>query len=192
MKYPEVYDFFNSIVELPEEEWLIVEENIVKKSVKKGTMFLRPGDNASTFNLVLKGLLRLFYMDQNGNEYTKTFIRKNEIASPYAEMLQAIDSKVNIEALEDCEVIQFEYAFFKSLFDRHHCWNTLARKFSEKYFCLKEKKEYELLLLSAKERYDLFTVEFADLLDKIPQYQIASYLGITPVSLSRLLKNSKK
>lgn len=190
MKYQELYDFFNTYTQIPESEWTFMESHAQERKVKKGEIILKPGDSADTFCLIISGFMRMYYIDQKGNEYTKTFRSKYDIASPYAEMLQNIPSRIYIDALEDSTILFFKYKDFVKLYDRHICWNILGRKFAEKYFIVKEHREYEFLLLSAKERYECFCKDYQHLMHKIPQYQIASYLGITPVSLSRLLKNS--
>lgn len=188
MKYETIYQFLRTYADIPEQQWTILESLVQENSYKKGDILLRAGEDAQHFHLILDGFMRMYYLDSKGNEYTKTFRDKFDIASPYAEMLQGIASRIYIEALEDSKTISLKYSDFKNLFKQHGCWSTLARKFTEKYYMLKEHREYEFLLLSAKERYDNFCTEYQHIMHKIPQYQIASYLGITPVSLSRLLK----
>ncbi|MDA9793404.1 Crp/Fnr family transcriptional regulator [Bacteriovoracaceae bacterium] len=189
MKYTELYEFFNNIQHIPVLEWEHLISCTHEKNIRKGELILRAGDAADSFNLIISGFMRMFYIDPKGREYTKSFRNKFDVASPYAEMLQSIPSRIYIDALEDSKVLSLKYTEFVKLYDRHECWNTIGRKFAEKYFILKEHREYEFLLLTAKERYDCFCKDYADIIDKIPQYQIASFLGITPVSLSRILKD---
>ena len=79
----------------------------------------------------------------------------------------------------------------QKLYQRHPCWNELGRKIAENFFIVKEQREYEFLLLDAKARYLNFIHDYADLTERIPQYHIAAYLGITPVSLSRVINSTK-
>jgi CRP-like cAMP-binding protein len=76
--------------------------------------------------------------------------------------------------------------------ERNPCWNTIARKYVETLFIEKEKRERRLLSEDAATRYLSFQKDYPGLEDKIPQYQIASYLGITPVALSRIRKKLNK
>jgi CRP-like cAMP-binding protein len=192
MKYPKLYEFFQTYAPIPESEWEYLEQKVNTKKVKKGEIILKAGDKADTFNLILNGFMRMYYIDPKGNEFTKTFRTTNDVASPYVEMLQGIPSRIYIDALEDSTILSFKYADFVKLYERHDSWNTLGRKIAEKYFILKEHREYEFLTMTAKERYECFCKDYAHIMDKIPQFQIASYLGITPVSLSRLVKDIKK
>lgn len=79
---------------------------------------------------------------------------------------------------------------FESLYKRHRCWETLGRKLAEGLYIKKEMKERLLLMNTAEERYLQFLKEFPGLEKRVPQYHIASYLGITPVSLSRIRSSS--
>jgi CRP-like cAMP-binding protein len=76
-------------------------------------------------------------------------------------------------------------------YDRHACWERLGRKNAEQLVLIKEAREKELLLDSLEVRYQRFLQEFPGLADRIPQYHIASYLGVTDVALSRIRKKIK-
>ena len=89
-------------------------------------------------------------------------------------------------ALMDSELLVIRFRDFEALFDRHACWERVGRKIAEGMFISKERRERELLMLSAEERYRLFLGRYKHLEKRIPQYQIAAYLGITPVALSRI------
>lgn len=91
-----------------------------------------------------------------------------------------------IEALEDSVICEIQYKDWIKLKQEHVCWKELLILFLEKAFVIKEKREREFLLLSATERYTIFKEEFPGLEHRIKQHHIASYLGISPVSLSRL------
>lgn len=191
MKYPEIYQYMNTYTPIPEEEWLYLESITHERKVPKGEIILKAGDPATTFCFIKEGFMRMYYIDKAGNEFTKTFRDKFDIASPYAEMLQGINSRIYIQALEDSVIVTLKYQEFIDLFQRNVCWNNIGRKFAEKFFVVKERREWELLTLDAKERYEIFLEEYPGYSQKIPQFHIASYLGITPVSLSRIVKQLK-
>lgn len=88
--------------------------------------------------------------------------------------------------MEDSTLITVDYETYQELLGSHTCWQIVARKLAEMVFILKEKREAELLLNSAPERYQQFLTDYPDLETRVPQYHIASYLGITPESLSRI------
>ena len=162
-----------------------------EKSLKKGECLTRPGEKFEQLAVVKKGLFRLFYIGQEGREYVKTFRAEGEIAGPYAEILLGIPSRTFIEAMEDSEVLLLNFNDFVTLGKTHQCWKTIRYEMAEDHFVQKERREFELLQLSAVERYNNFLKEKKHLVDRIPQYHVASYLGITPVALSRILKKIK-
>jgi CRP-like cAMP-binding protein len=91
-----------------------------------------------------------------------------------------------IEAMEDSSVILINYKNWRKLVKNHGCWDSLLKVFLEKVFIKKENREKEFLLDNAETRYKNFLREYPKLEQRIKQHHIASYLGITPVALSRI------
>ncbi|MCH2228733.1 MAG: hypothetical protein MK105_00210 [Crocinitomicaceae bacterium] len=96
------------------------------------------------------------------------------------------------QALTDCKIWVANYFELEKLFLKFHDFERLGRKVAEFYFLEKEKKELEMALMNATERYLLFREQFPTLEQLIPQYHIASYLSISPTQLSRLRKELTK
>ncbi len=103
-------------------------------------------------------------------------------------MIQNRDSYFSIEALEDSVIGVIRYKDWKLLLDNHICWKLFLISFLEKGYGVKESREREFLILDAEERYKLFLKTFPNVEHRIKQHYIASYLGITPVALSRIRK----
>lgn len=177
---------------VPADEWRALEALLSLLRLRKGAFFVKPGDPSGRIGVVRKGLLRFYYVDASGSEATKAFRGPGELAAAYAEMLLGAPSRTFVEALEDSEVLIADYARFKRLYDRHHCWQALGRRVAERFYLAKEQREFEFLQLSAEERYRRFDQEYPGLAGRIPQYHVASYLGITPVALSRIVSRLKK
>jgi CRP-like cAMP-binding protein len=176
-----------SLVNIPDDEWIHVESLLTPQNFKKGEHIIRAGEKTDSMYIILKGLTRSYFIDQDGKEFNKIFLAENDIASAYVELLNNIPSRLNIEALEDTSCMVIKFKDIQALYQRHPCWNQLGRIIAENFFVLKEKREYEFLLLDAEKRYQNFLAEYSHILGRIPQYQIAAYLGITPVSLSRII-----
>lgn len=157
-----------------------------RESLSKGEFFTRPGQRATRFAVVLSGLVRHFYVDAKGKESVKAFRGPFEVSGPYAEILLERPSRTFIQALTDCELLVFAVADVDAAAERSIELQRLVRRFVELQFVAKEQREYEFLLLSAEERYRQFCASLPQLLHHIPQHQIASYIGITPVALSRI------
>jgi CRP/FNR family transcriptional regulator, anaerobic regulatory protein len=167
-------------------EWKELESLLRPLRLAAGEHFIRPGEPAVRFGLILSGLLRFYYLDRDGRQATKAFRGAGEVAAPYAELLLGVASRSSIDALEDSELLVADYARFDALSRRRPCWQAVARLMAEHHYLAKERREYEFLQTSAEDRYLAFRRERPDLLERLPQYQIASYLGVTPVALSRI------
>ena len=192
MKYPQLYEQFNQWAKIPVEQWTIFEEKLAERSVRKGEYLLQAGDKALEFGIILNGIFRLCYTDKKGKEQIKAFRRDGELLGPYAEILLRIPSRTYIQAMENSRVVLINNDDFLPLYEKHSCWLTMGRLVAEKHFLAKEQREFEFLQLNVMERYKKFCEEHGPLIGKIPQHQIASYLGITPVALSRVLSKSRK
>lgn len=135
---------------------------------------------------MIKGLFRLTYLSEDGKEFTKSFLLENDFLVSYSALIENRESYFSIEALEDSEIVVINYHLWKELFEDKICWHKLLITILEKAFCKKEKREREFLLYNAQERYESFLTSYPNLENRIRQHVIASYLGITPVALSRL------
>jgi CRP-like cAMP-binding protein len=155
-------------------------------TLEKQALWAEPGQPVSRFAIVRSGLLRHFYVDAKGRESVKAFRGPGEFSAPFAELLQRKPSRTFIQALVKSELLTFEMAKFEALAAKSLELQRLARRLVELNFVWKEQREYEFLQLSAEERYRQFCAERPEHLAQIPQHQVASYIGITPVALSRI------
>lgn len=181
-----IYSRLQKISPLPYEEWKAFKELSVHKTIAKNSHFIRAGELVDSISLCINGLFRLYYTTPDGNEFNKSFCTKHDFITSYSSLLQNIPSFFSIQSLTDSELIVIRYQDFQSLYPRHVCWERLGRIIAEQLFIKKEMRERELLLLSAEARYLLFLKKYGHVALNIPQYHIASYLGITPVALSRI------
>ena len=191
MKYPELYKQFNQWTPIPLEQWLAFEAKLIEKSFGKGDYLLQAGDISLEFGIVLSGIFRLYYTDKNGKEQIKTFRRTGELLGAYAEILLGIPSRTYVQAIQPAKVVLINNNDFLPFYEKHSCWLNLGRIVAEKHFLAKEQREFEFLQLDVMERYNKFCEDYGRILGKIPQHQIASYLGITPVALSRVLSKAR-
>ncbi len=172
--------------DIPEEEWNKLLKRAKSITLRKDEYFLRAGEIPKRIGLNVSGLLRLFYINQNGMEITKHFVLENTPAISFSAFVLGEESKYNIQAMEDTRLLVVDYNTYCEFLNSHICWQIAARKFATMLFIFKEKREAELLLNTAQERYLQFLKDFPDLEGRINQHYIASYLGITPESLSRI------
>ncbi|MBP0904961.1 Crp/Fnr family transcriptional regulator [Mariniflexile gromovii] len=188
----DLYNFLNTISPIQENTWNEVKKLFTEHSLKKGEYFLQEGEVAKNFGFLKQGVVRAFYRNNEGVEYNKHFFTKNNMIGGYSSLVTQLPNTINQQALTDCDLLIGNYKKLTDLLDIHQDLERLLRKIAEHYFVDKEKREVEIVLLEANKRYAIFQREHPQLEQLIPQYHIASYLGITPTQLSRIrAKNSK-
>lgn len=159
-----------------------------RKTLDRHEFFISEGEVPRKFGLLLSGFLRYMYVDKAGNEFTKGLIPENQIFSSYMAMLHEQPSHLSIQALEEAEILEIDYARWMQLRQNNAFWDKFLIRMLEKGYAVKEKRERDLLLLDAETRYLNFLEEFPGMEDRLKQHIIASYLGIKPESLSRIRK----
>ncbi len=174
------------MITIPPLEWVALVRCLKVKHIKKDSFFFRQGENVFEIGYVQKGLLYNFYTDEDGNELVKYFISSGKLVAAYSSLILSRPAIASCKALEDTTIITIQYEDLLNLYKRHACWERMGRLGAEEQFVEKEIREYQFLANTASERYNFFVRENPDLINRIPQYLIASFLGISPVSLSRL------
>lgn len=184
--FKQLSEVLRNYYDIPDQELDKINSLFYPYKLKKGEFFVRSGYMADSIGFIVTGLLRYFYTDKNGVEYTKAFAAENDFAVSYASMLLKKPSAFSIEALENTEMLCINYSDWEKLLDSVPCWNIVARKVVEKVYIMKQMREIELLLEDAQSRYIHFMDQYPMLHKRLKQHYIASYLGISPVSLSRI------
>jgi CRP-like cAMP-binding protein len=161
------------------------------KSIKKKTLLLHSGQISNEVFFLIKGCIRL-YCEKNGEELSTYFFTENMFAGSYDSFLSRKPSKVAIETLEDCEVLILTHESQETLYEVFSKMNEFIRKAIEQRFVLLHDLFISYLLNSPEERYLTLMKERPELLQRIPQHQIASFIGVTPVSLSRIRNRVSK
>ena len=177
---------------LPVSEWLKLTKQGRVIKLKKKEVLVRAQDKVEEGYVVLKGLLKMFYTDIKGKEFIKAFRVPFDSASPYGELIQEVPSRITISAIEESEVFAFPYKAFVHLSINHPSWEKIALNQLKEHFLFKERREFELLTYDATERFESFAKDYPDLVSRVPQKEIASYLGINPVTLSRIITNKSQ
>lgn len=187
-----LYSFIHNVAPLvPQEEMERFFSKAVKKELSKGELFVREGDICRHLLFINRGLLR-YYVLHEGHDYTKDFAvdLQNPFCTAYSSFICQKPSSIWIEALEPSEVLIWQARDVMPLFERDPLWVPFAKKMADYMILRKERKELDIIKCSAEERYHRFLLDFPGLSQRVPQYHIASYLGITPESLSRIRSKS--
>ncbi len=171
---------------LADEAWQAVESLLRLRRFRKGEAFVEAGTRPRQLGFVCEGAFRSFYRTEEGVEYNKTFFTPDTFMVALSSVVLDKVNHIHIAALVDSTVLELDYVEFRGLFDRFHELERLTRKVIEFEWTKKETRELRLVLHDATDRYRFFQEEHPGLEQRIPQYHIASYLGVTPIQLSRI------
>lgn len=152
---------------------------------KKGDTLLNMGENTKIVCLILQGIVRGVYIDIEGVEITKCFTKEGEWCCFY-NMLNDSPSEYWIEALEDCQVAEIDVENLRDLLTNFQELRALYEKLYNSAFIMSDEKGVTLQRMQAKERYLYFVNKYPEIEERVKQEYIASYVGITPSSLSRI------
>lgn len=169
----------------------VLDKLCLVKNYKKNEFFLKPGTIPVYSAYVAKGAFREYYTDNNGREFNKAFCFKGDFTGSYYDLNMGNPSIVSIEALDDSTLVLMDHKKYQKLVQTDTFWIKLSYAIAHNLLMKKLEKEFQLLTLSAAERYVLLQTQYPELEQLVPAYHIASYLGITPISLSRIRARKK-
>lgn len=173
------------------EENIALLQNIFKpKIVKKDMYFLEEGEKSTEIGFITKGIFRSYYIDKIGNDITKYFYEESGILFSYMAHLCQNESKYYIQSLEDSEILVAKISDFEKIVEGNYELRLFYKKMIDSTLIMKEEHASSFKLLNSMERYKQFLAMYPSLEKRLKQCHIASYLGITPVSLSRIRKKS--
>ena len=193
--YTNYKNFIDKYISFNMIEWTLFKSKLRIAHFKKGEIIHYSGDICTKLMFLNSGLARAYLLDGNGKDFTWSIFFNDKNAEmtnlfivDYESFINQTPSKISFEILEDCEVVIANYEDIQFLYNKLKKGERFGRlmcqeaySYLHNYFITRQTK-------SAKERFDDFTDKTPYFLDKVPQYHIASLLGITPQHLSRLKK----
>lgn len=180
--------FLNSISNISEdiiEELLKISE---LKTIKAGKQIVKSGEIPSKVYMLISGVIRCYISTESGKEFNKSFYLPITFVGPLTALIEQSPSIFVFETLADSELYEVDYKKLRELCKKHEALNMLYSKILETVYITYEKRLVDLISLDATSRYLELRKEIPNVETLIPQYHIASYLGITPVQLSRIRK----
>lgn len=180
--------YLSEVLEIPSTEAEMCSTHYSSKKVAKGEILLQPGDVCHHTFFVEKGLLRMYSLDKNGKEHIIQFAPEKWLMSDRSSLYFNEKSNYFIEAVEDSELLLLSPDFFHNI--KLNFPGTIANNdlLLQKHVRNLQNRVNSLLAETAEERYMKFIKMYPDLMLRVPQWMVASYLGITPESLSRVRK----
>lgn len=167
-------------------DWRLCNTEIQVHTLTKGDCLLQQGESGARMFFLCSGLVRYYSVSQNGKEYTQTIAKAPKLVGSTRALGLAQPTLFSIEAVCPSVAISFPWQSFYQQMSQDLAFTQAYAKFLEGIFIAKEQKEYAMVKHSATQRYLDFCRDFSELKDVLPQQQIASYIGITPIALSRI------
>ncbi len=157
-----------------------------EKQFKKGSVIWRQGNRCRNLYIVKKGLLRVYYYNNEGKEITHWFAAESTALTDLGSFFQGSLSEYNMETLEDSLVYTITLTKLNTLFDEYHEIERFGRLFTMEMMIQITEKVKDLQFRTAQERYNILLEKHPAIIQRAPLGKIASYLGITQQSLSRI------
>ena len=185
MMYSKLLELINQITSLEEIEIELIKNSFKPLLLNKGEFFLEAGKINKHVGFLNKGLVRYFvYKDEE--ESTFEFTKEGEFIADYQSFNNKTESVQNIQAIEDCEILIINYENVQTLFNTTKNGNLIGRLIIEHRFDIMVNQLLAIYMQNHTDRYQNFIQHYSDLSQRIPQYLIASYVGVKPESLSRI------
>lgn len=177
---------------LTPQEVAMVEQVCRLKKLRRRQYLLQEGDIWRYNAFVSKGLVRTFRVDDKGVEHIFQFSPENWWAGDRHSYLYEEPAKFNIEALEDSEIILIPKGDYEALLEAIPAYNTFQRNLLERSFVVLQHRIYMGNNYTAEEKYNEFIKAYPDIINRVPQHMIASYVGVSPETLSRIRNHNAK
>ena len=154
--------------------------------LEAGESFCQLGQVRHEVGFIEVGIVRYLVVTSDGTESTKDFSLSGTFTVPFGSATLGRPAEVAIKAVVRTELLVWHYQVLQNLYESDMAWQKVGRRVAEMLYVRKEQRELSFLLLDAETRYRNMLAQFGTQADAIPQYFLASYLGIRPQSLSRL------
>ena len=183
------FKFLNEIANIDEETFNILSSLAKYNKVTSQIQISHAGKIPSKVYMLISGVLRAYVTLESGKQYNKRLYSSYSFAGALTSMIKKEPSIVVMETLTECELYEIDYFELMRLCEKNFNIAKLYKKILEHTFIAYEDRNLDLMILSGTERYLKLRKQIPNIDTLIPQYQIASYLNITPVQLSRIRKS---
>ena len=179
---------FNKKVALTEEEETLIKKYLIPKKLRKKQYLLQEDEVCKSYAFIEKGALRAYTVDNSGNEHIIQFGIEGWIVSDLYSFLTGEPATYNIDALEDAELVLISKTAHEELLQKLPKYETFTRLNITGAYIAMQKRLTSIISSPLEERYTNFTKAYPEIVQRVPQHMIASYMGLTPETLSRIRK----
>lgn len=183
--YESLFKFLGTMVTLDENMRGELRSIFRLYQLKKNAHFMREGERCTSLAYLSKGMVR-FYHTKNGEEVTSDFSFEGTFITSYVSLITGKPSDISIEAMEDCTMLLLNYDELKRIYETNYKYERIGRLIAESTFLSTREHLLSLLNNTAEKRYKNLLERAPHFVQKIPLYFIASYLGVSPETLSRI------
>lgn len=183
-----LFKYMTKFTTLTDEEQQAIAQEILVEEYKKGTVLLAQGDVPAKCYFVLKGCIRQFSIDEQGKEVTSNFYTEEQAISIFNHHKQDKSSDYTFTCLEDSVLVVGYLDDERDMYNKHNQLESMTRLMVEQFFGQVQEEFASFIASTPEERFKTLLRNRPHLIDRVPQHQLASYLGITPESLSRIKK----
>jgi CRP-like cAMP-binding protein len=184
--HDQLLQYFQAITSLTAKEYTLFKDRFIPINVKRNEFLLREGE-VCNFNLfVCSGILRMYHLGSEGQEFTRYFAFENKFGTSLTSLIDGKPAAENIQAVEKSTVLKISKTDFLKLVDTVPQVNLIYRNMLEQAYITSQKRIYDFQGKSALERLRWLMAHQPGILSRIPSRMVASYLGITSYTLSRL------
>jgi len=180
------FDYIKDRTPLTDSEEAILLSKLRVKKYRKGEFVVRNGETPRYKNFVLSGCLKTFYIDDKGREHVSMVAIENWWAGDLGSFLRQTKAHLNVQCLEDSELVQIHYHDLQQLYQDIPKLERFFRIIVQNAFVASENRILNSFTLTAAERYLQFREKYPAIEQRVPQYVLASYLGITKEFLSKI------
>ncbi|WP_277585110.1 Crp/Fnr family transcriptional regulator [Psychrobacillus antarcticus] len=183
-----LYKYMSKFTSLTEEQQKTIANEIKIDEFKKGTILLRQGDVPTKCYFVLKGCIRQYSVNEEGKEVTSNFYTEEQAIAVFNNHKLDKSSEYTFTCLEDSVLVKGELDTEQDMYTKYTQLEIMTRKMIEENFGKVQEEFATFIASTPEERFKTLLLKRPQLIGRVPQHQLASYLGITPESLSRIKK----
>ena len=179
-------------IQLTPSETQIFQSVLVHRKFRKRQYVVQAGDVCRYENFVVKGVLRAYSVNAEGKEHIVMFAMEGWWISDLYSFLTSTPATLNIDVLEDCDILSIEKPALVKLYEQVPKFDRLFRVLLQNAFIAQQQRILGTISQTVEERYEEFIRKYPLLEQRIPQHQVASFIGTTPETLSRIRKQAAK